>query len=84
MPEMNTVAVTKFQDLGAVIKAVRDSRGIRQDDLAQDLAISRQYLQELEKGRPNLYITRLFRALNTLGITITISYTLSDKTDDHV
>ena len=80
---MYTVTIRRFRDLGAVIKAVRRSRGVRQDELAEDLAITRNYLQELENGKPTLYITRLFRALNKLGITLTVTYTLGNKADDH-
>ena len=80
---MYTVTIRRFRDLGAVIKAVRRSRGIRQDEMAEDLAITRNYLQELENGKPTLYITRLFRALNKLGITLTVTYTLANKADDH-
>ncbi|TFC22085.1 helix-turn-helix domain-containing protein [Cryobacterium sp. MDB1-18-2] len=78
---MYTVTVKRFRDLGAVIKAVRASRGIRQEDLAYKLAFSRNYLQGLENGKPNLYVTRLFRTMNTLGITISVSYTLGDKAE---
>lgn len=79
---MYTVTIRRFRDLGAVIKAVRASRGIRQEELADTLAFSRNYLQELENGKPNLYITRLFRALNALGITVSVSYTLGDKSEE--
>ena len=60
---------------------VSASRGIRQEDLAYKIAFSRNYLQGLENGKPNLYVTRLFRTMNTLGITISVSYTLGDKTE---
>jgi len=69
-----TITVNRFRDLGAVIKAARESRGQRQNELASELQITRQYLQDLENGRPNLYITRLLRSMNSLGITITVSY----------
>ena len=75
----HTVTIRKFRDLGAIVKAVRRSRGIRQEDLAADLVISRNYLQELENGKPNLYIARLFRAMNRLGITIKVTYEPGDK-----
>lgn len=73
---MHSVTIRRFRDLGALIKAVRESRGIRQEELADGLAFSRNYLQELEKGKPTLYITRLFRTLNALGITVTVTYSL--------
>ena len=75
---MPTVQVRKFRDIGPVIKAVRESRAVRQEDLAEQLAFSRDYLIDLEKGKGSLYITRLFRTLNELGITVTLTYGSSD------
>ena len=72
---MTIITVRRFRDFGAVIKAARESRGLRQDELADELDITRQYLQDLENGRPNLYITRLLRAMNSLGVTISVTYT---------
>ena len=71
---MPTMQVRKFRDIGPVIKAVRESRAVRQEDLAEQLAFSRDYLIDLEKGKGNLYISRLFRTLNELGITVTLTY----------
>ena len=75
---MHSLEIRRFRDLGAVIKAVRESRGIRQEDMAENLAFSRHYLRELEIGKPNLYISRLFRALHHLGIRVTITYDLNE------
>jgi transcriptional regulator with XRE-family HTH domain len=75
---MPTVQVRKFRDIGPVIKAVRESRAVRQEDLAEQLAFSRDYLIDLEKGKGSLYITRLFRTLNELGITVTLTYPSGD------
>jgi len=75
---MPTMQVRKFRDIGPVIKAVRESLAVRQEDLAEQLAFSRDYLIDLEKGKGNLYITRLFRTLNELGITVTLTYESSD------
>jgi HTH-type transcriptional regulator/antitoxin HipB len=75
---MPTVQVRKFRDIGPVIKAVRESRAVRQEDLAEQLAFSRDYLIDLEKGKGSLYITRLFRTLNELGISVTLTYPSGD------
>ncbi len=75
---MPTVQVRKFRDIGPVIKAVRESRAVRQEDLAEQLAFSRDYLIDLEKGKGSLYMTRLFRTLNELGITVTLTYQSSN------
>ncbi len=82
---MPSIQVRKFRDIGPVIKAVRESRAIRQEDLAEQLAFSRDYLIDLEKGTGNLYTTRLFRTLNELGITMTLTYQPDDgETSDGV
>ncbi|SKB02450.1 Helix-turn-helix domain-containing protein [Agreia bicolorata] len=79
MPE---VQVRKISDIGAIVKATREAKGIRQDDLATSLGFSRNYLRELESGRPNLFTTRLFRALHRLGITVSVTYDLTGKRND--
>ena len=75
---MPTVQVRKFRDIGPVIKAVRESRAVRQEDLAEQLAFSRDYLIDLEKGKGSLFISRLFRTFNELGITVTLTYPSGD------
>jgi len=81
---MPTIGITNFKDLGAVIKAVRESQGIRQEDVSDTLGFSRNYLREIESGKPNLFASRLFRTLNKLGIRLTVTYELPkshQKTD---
>lgn len=75
---MHTLHVRKVRDVGLVIKTVRESSGVRQQDFAESLGFSRDYLMDLENGRGNLYITRLFRTLNELGITVTLKYEVTD------
>jgi HTH-type transcriptional regulator/antitoxin HipB len=79
---MPTIEIRKYQDLGAVVKAARESRAIRQEDLSESLGFSRYYLREIESGKPNLFVSRLFRTLNKLGIRITVSYRLPNDRSD--
>ena len=76
---MPTIGITNFKDLGAVIKAVRESEGIRQEDVSDALGFSRNYLREIESGKPNLFSSRLFRTLNKLGICLTVTYQLPTR-----
>jgi HTH-type transcriptional regulator/antitoxin HipB len=69
-----TIEVRKPRDIGDVISAVRESRGISQDELAQANAYDRFYLNRLEAGRSTVYITRLLRTLKSLGITLSITF----------
>ena len=71
---MPTVHVRKLPDIAAVIRAAREEAELRQEDLAERLAISRDYMVELESGKGNVYTTRLFRTLHELGIKMTLTY----------
>jgi len=71
---MAVLKARKLKDIAAVIKAAREDAGLRQDELAERLAFSRDYMIDLESGKVNVYTTRLFRVLHELGITITLTY----------
>jgi HTH-type transcriptional regulator / antitoxin HipB len=75
---MPTLTARKLKDVSAVIRAAREDRGLSQGELAERLAFPRDYMVDLELGKPNLYTTRLFRVLHELGITVTLEYA-----DDH-
>ncbi|MCL2782040.1 MAG: helix-turn-helix domain-containing protein [Actinomycetia bacterium] len=71
---MPDLTVRKLSDIAAVITAVREDQGLRQVDLAERLAFSRDYMIDLESGRANLFATRLLRVLHELGIRVTLTY----------
>jgi HTH-type transcriptional regulator / antitoxin HipB len=54
-------------DLGHFLRDLRTIRGLTQAQLAEELGVTRQYVVELEAGKPNLYSDRLFQALRLLG-----------------
>lgn len=78
---MPSFEIRNSKGLGAAIKHARTARGIRQEDLADDLNINRKYLVGLEKGTPNIWSTRLFRTLHKLGIKVTVTYELPKKAE---
>ena len=69
-----TIEVRKPRDIGDAIRAVREARGISQEELAQANAYDRYYLSGLESGRSTLYLTRLLRTLKSLGITLSVAF----------
>lgn len=69
-----TIEVRKPRDIGDAIRAVREARGISQEDLAQANAYDRFYLNGLESGRSTLYVTRLLRTLKSLDITLSVTF----------
>lgn len=62
--------VTGPADLGSFLRAVREDRLLTQEALAEELGITRQYVNELEAGKPTLYVTRLFALLRLLGVRV--------------
>ena len=52
------------------IEAIRTERGIRQDDLAKALGVSRQTISSLENGRYNPSITLAYKIAKLFGMTI--------------
>lgn len=71
---MPTIQARKLSDIAAVIRAAREDAGLSQAELAENLAFSRDYMVDLESGRPNIYITRLLRTIHELGITVTLEF----------
>lgn len=71
---MTSVVARKPADLAAVIRAAREDAGLSQAQLAKRLAFSRDYMVDLESGAANLYISRLFRVMHELGVTLTVEF----------
>jgi len=76
---MPKLTVRKQQDVAAVIRAAREEAGLSQADLAHKLAFSRDYMVDMESGKPNLFAARLLRVLHELRITATLEY--EDRSD---
>lgn len=54
-------------DLGRFLRDLRVQRGLTQGQLAEELGVTRQYVAEIERGKPTLYSERLFQSLRLLG-----------------
>lgn len=52
------------------LEEFRKARGIRQEDLARDLQVSRQTISSLEKGRYNPSIQLAFKIARYFHLTI--------------
>lgn len=59
-------------DLGQAIKDRRRRLGWDQDELAQRVGASRKWLIEVEKGKPRAEVGLLLRALDVLGLRLSI------------
>ncbi len=61
------------RDLGAVIRDRRRSRGLDQQELAQKIGVSRQWVLAVEKGKPRAEVGLILRALDALGVALSIT-----------
>ena len=59
------------EDLGLLIRAVRKSTKVRQDDLSALAGVSRQFAIHVEQGKPTAQLGRVLLLLKELGITLT-------------
>lgn len=66
--------IRTYRDLGVVIREAREASGATQEELAERLGFHRNYLIGMERGLASTPITRLFRVLNLLGITISVTW----------
>lgn len=56
------------QALGALVAQSRRERGLSQAELAQRLGVSRKWLNELERGKPEAQLWRVLDVLDQLEI----------------
>lgn len=57
-------------DLGRIIRSRRRDLGIDQAELAQKVGVSRQWLIDVEKGKPRAQVELILRTLRALGIQL--------------
>lgn len=62
-------------DLGAAIRDGRRRRGLDQQALAAKIGVSRQWIVEVEKGKPRAEVGLILRALDALGVALSIAAT---------
>lgn len=56
--------------LGKVIRMLRHSRGISQEELADIASIDRSYIGQVERGTRNLSFSNLSKIATALGVTV--------------
>lgn len=63
--------IASSEDLGLLIRAVRKSANVRQDDLSEVAGVSRQFAVDVERGKPTAQVGRVLLLLKELGIPLT-------------
>ena len=58
------------QDIGAIVRESRQHAGLDQAELARRAGVSRQWLVEMERGKPRAEIGLILRVFNALGLPL--------------
>ena len=66
-------------DLGALIRERRTALGLDQKELADKIGVSRQWIVEIEKGKPRAEIALVLRTIDALGIALTVGETRKER-----
>jgi len=64
--------ITDAKSLGALIKQVRKSQGLTQEQLAAACGLGRRFVVELERGKPTSHIGKIMQVLSALGLTLNL------------
>ena len=62
------------KDLGALIRQSRRELGFNQQALAERVGVSRQWIVEVEQGKPRAELGLVLRALDVLGLRLTAQH----------
>lgn len=66
------IDIESTKQLGNVLKAVRKSQSIRQDDMADIIGSSHVYVMDVEKGAEGVNIGGIFRLMEEMGIKLVL------------
>jgi HTH-type transcriptional regulator / antitoxin HipB len=66
-------------ELGAFLRDLRKKRGLDQGTLARQVGVSRQWILEMEKGKPRASLALVLRTLSALGASIEIQDAISPR-----
>lgn len=59
--------ILTVQDLGALLRATRKTAHLRMDDLAATSGLCKQFVNDLELGKPGVQLGKVLQVLHELG-----------------
>ena len=74
------IRIRGAEDLTAAVGEVRRNRHLTQQELADEVGITRSYLAQVEVGRPSSVIDHALTSLRRMGATVTVTYQPLDST----
>jgi transcriptional regulator with XRE-family HTH domain len=59
-------------ELGLLARAVRRNSKVRIDDLAATAGLSKQFVSDVERGKPTVQLGRVLKLLQELGVSVSL------------
>ncbi|MEN5117719.1 helix-turn-helix domain-containing protein [Luteimonas sp. TWI662] len=66
------VTLRHSDELGPLVRATRKHQGMRQDDTAESIGVSENFLAKVERGGGTVQWEKLFQVLTELGLRVEI------------
>jgi len=66
------VTIHSTTDLASVVRAVRRASKVRLDDLAAIAGVSKQFVSDVEHGKPTVRLGLVLKVLLELGVPLTL------------
>lgn len=66
------IPLTSVQSAGVAIRALRKRAGIRIDDFAVTAGVSKQFMTDLENGKPTVQMGMVLGLLQRLGVRVSL------------
>ncbi len=70
--------ITSIRDVAAAVRGRRLGLGLSQADVARQARVSRQWISEIESGKPTAELQLVIRLLDALGLCLSL-----DERDAH-
>jgi transcriptional regulator with XRE-family HTH domain len=67
------IPIPSTTELGHLIRAVRRASGVRIDDLAATAGLSKQFVQDVEQGKPTARLGLVLKLLAELGLPLSLN-----------
>lgn len=74
--------IKSASDLGLILRGVRKSQGLRQDDLAAISGVGPVFAGDVERGKASVQLGKALKLLEEAGITLIAEY--ADSATDSV
>lgn len=66
------VTISTVAELGLALRAARRHGGVRLDDLAATAGVSKQFVSDLEYGKPTVRLGLVLKVLAELGVPLVV------------